>query len=108
MNELERSIAAYAQFLDEQSLARSPVHMSELESYEGELIVVDIQTRESNETSTGEPPWKTGEGAQVLIERLNSQEWEQYTWKCDNGHADASPLRECVRVQFLLGLCFLL
>jgi len=58
MNDLERSIAAYAQFLDEQSLARSPDHVSEVESYEGELIVIDIQTRDSSKTSTGEPPWK--------------------------------------------------
>lgn len=65
MNELERSIAAYAQYLDEQSLARSrqsltrpPDHVSEVESHEGELIVVDIQTRDSNKTSIGEPPRK--------------------------------------------------
>lgn len=56
MNELERSIAAYAQFLDEQSLARSSDHTSESEVDEGEVIVIDLQTHEPSTAPTGETP----------------------------------------------------
>lgn len=73
MNELERSIAAYAQFLDDQSLARArqsltrlPDHVSEVESYEGELLVVDIQTPDSSKMSTGEPPRKRSQPYAIL------------------------------------------
>ena len=47
MTELERSIAAYATFLDEQSLARSSDHIIQSDPDEGEVIMVDIKIRET-------------------------------------------------------------
>ena len=47
MIDLERSIADYASFLDEVSLARSPDHITQSEPDEGDLIMVDVQIRDT-------------------------------------------------------------
>jgi hypothetical protein len=46
MIDLERSIAAYAELLDEASRARSADHIDRTEDQPGDVIVVDIGTPE--------------------------------------------------------------
>lgn len=52
MIDLERTIADYATFLDEQSLARSSDHIIQSEPDGGEVIMVDIQIRETGTDDT--------------------------------------------------------
>jgi hypothetical protein len=55
MTDLERSIAAYAEFLDEASRARSADHDLHTEDERGDVIVVDIGTLEK---TTDERVWR--------------------------------------------------